>query len=159
MRVDQVMKRAVHTCRPADELDVPARRMQQEGCGCVVVVDDHRRPLAVVTDRDICLHALKSRRPLHELFVLEAMSSQLVTCRPGDSVVQAEAAMQAARVRRLPVVDAESRLVGILSLEDLAWRAARDSELFAHPVSAEEVGRTLALASRPHLESSEPPPL
>jgi len=151
MRVQQLMTRAVWTCTPSDALDSAARIMRDHGCGCVVVVDDQDRVRAVVTDRDICLCALRTLRPLQMLKISDAMSSEIFTCRPEDSVAQAEDLMAQRRIRRLPVVDRRGCLVGIVSLDDMAREAARDKDLIARPVTAEEVGLTLATVTRPRI--------
>ena len=145
------MTRAVWTCSPSDALDGAARIMRDHDCGCTVVVDDRDRVQAVVTDRDICLCALRTLRPLQMLKVSDAMSSQIFTCKPEDSVADAEELMAQRRIRRLPVVDHRGCLVGIVSLDDLAREAARDKDLFARPVTAEEVGLTLATVTRPRI--------
>jgi CBS-domain-containing membrane protein len=153
MRVEQLMSRPVWTCRREDTLEDAVRLMEGHGCGCVVVVDGESHPVAVVTDRDAVLAALRARRPLQEIALNEAMSSYVVTCQRSDQVSQAEGAMRGWRVRRLPVVDEAGHIAGLISLDDLAWRAARDRELFARQLSADEVGLTLALAARPHVEA------
>jgi len=154
MKVEQVMTRPAWTCRREDSLEIAVRLMERHGCGCVVVVDDEEHPVAVVTDRDAALAALRARKGLQDIRVSEAMSSYVVTCQAEDSIAQAEGAMRGWRVRRLPVVDESGRAAGLISLDDLAWRAARDRELFARQLSADEVGLTLALAARPHVETT-----
>jgi CBS domain-containing protein len=131
MRVDEVMSGWVETCRADDPLDVPARIMRDQGCGCVVVVDDARHPVAVVTDRDICLCALMTFTSLPMLRVSQAMSRNLATCGPGASLAGAEGTMCRWHVRRLPVVDSAGKLVGLLSLDDIAWAVARNRKLSA----------------------------
>jgi CBS domain-containing protein len=151
MRVQQLMTRAVWTCSPADSLDKAARRMRDHGCGCVVVVDEKDRVCAVVTDRDICLCALRTLRPLQMLRVSDAMSSEIFTCGPEASVAEAEELMAQRRVRRLPVVDARGALVGVVSLDDMAREAGRVKDLPSKPVTAAEVGLTLATVARPRI--------
>jgi CBS-domain-containing membrane protein len=78
----------------------------------------------MITDRDICMAAYTTGRPLTDLRVHEAMSPSLHSCKPGDSVSDVEGLMRRNQVRRLPVVDEAGSLTGILSLADLA-RAAQ----------------------------------
>jgi CBS domain-containing protein len=156
MKVKELMTQPVRTCRATDGLDAAARTMKDRSCGCVVVVDERERPVAIVTDRDICLCALRTLRPLQLLRVSDAMTSPLRTSRPEDKISDAEAAMGRWHVRRLPVVDAAGRLVGILALDDIAREAARDRSLFARPVTADEVGMTLATLTRPRIIVEEP---
>lgn len=151
MRIQQLMIRVVWVCRPSDGLDVPARMMKDHGCSCVIVVDEDDRPVAVLTDRDVCLCAVRTMRPLQMIKVSDAMSSHLYACRPEDPVADAEATMALRLVRRLPVVDRTGRLVGIVSLDDIARGAARDLNLHTESVTVGEVGLTLARVSRPRI--------
>jgi CBS domain-containing protein len=157
MNVETLMTRSVGTCRPSDGLDQAARTMKSHDCGCVVVTDGCGHPTAIVTDRDICLCSLRTLRPLQMIHVSDAMSTNVITCRPEDSAMRAQAIMCQNRVRRLPVVDADGHLVGILSLDDIAREAASERDLFAPRVPANEVGMTLAAVSRRHIVVEEPP--
>jgi CBS domain-containing protein len=76
------------------------------------------------------------------------MSRSLITCRPTDTVAVAEAAMRQHQIRRLPVVSDEGRLVGILSLNDIAIEAAEERAHKRRDVTPEEVGTTLAAICR-----------
>jgi CBS domain-containing protein len=118
-------------------------------CGCIPVCAGAGvgQPIGVVTDRDICMCALFQGKPLRELRVSDAMAKQLLTCRPEDSLEKAEKAMQAAHIRRLPVVDDEGGLVGMLSLADLARAAARDRR----KLSEGEVNMTFAAICEPNV--------
>jgi CBS domain-containing protein len=148
MRVDEAMTRPVETCKADDPLDLPARLMRDRACGCVVVVDAMRKPLAVVTDRDICMCALRTMSSLQMLRVSQAMSSQLVTCRLAASLAEAEGLMRRWRVRRLPVVDESGVLSGILSLDDIALESTSHVNAGAESVGAEEVAKTLGAIAR-----------
>ena len=77
------------------------------------------------------------------------MSSDVQTCRPGDSVEDAEAILRRAQVRRLPVVDDADQLVGIVSLSDLARAAARCRSQKKPAVDEAEVAETLASICQP----------
>ena len=79
------------------------------------------------------------------------MSAKAYSCRAHDSIGEAEQAMGLHQVRRLPAVDENGRLEGILSLDDIAREARSEQGLIAPPVSAEAVGRTLGQIDRPHL--------
>lgn len=151
MRVEELMTRKVATVRPADALNRAARLMQERDCGCVAVVGEDSSVVGVITDRDVCMAALRTDSPLSRLGVESVMSSRVFTCRPGDSIAEAERMMGQHQVRRLPVLDEEGHLEGILSLDDIAREAIGEQDLIAPPVSAEETGRTLGQIGRPHL--------
>lgn len=124
--VGEVMTRDVCTCGRDDAMSFAARLMLQQGRGSVVVVDRRSgRPTGIVTDRDLALATYTRGSPLQGIRVGQGMSGPVQTCRPEDTLEGAAATMAAAGVRRLPVVDASDRLVGIISLSDLA-RAGLD---------------------------------
>lgn len=147
----ELMQRSVAALNPDDSLEHAARMLRDRACGCVIVVDQDRRPVGVVTDRDICLAALRSGEPLESIPASAAMSSQVWSCRMHDEVESAERTMARHRVRRLPVVDKDSKLVGILSLDDLALEACREENWLEPPISCAAVGRTLGEIARHRL--------
>ena len=146
MRVQDLMTRQVHSCRSSDSLEQAAQLMWNFDCGCVAVCDGDgaSRLLGMITDRDICMSALFEGRALKDLHVSEAMSKSLQTCRVSDALGKAERIMQAARIRRLPVLDEQDALVGVISLADLAREAARERTRRGKEITETEVGDTLA---------------
>ena len=148
MRVDKVMTADAVSCRSSDTLAHAAQLMWDHDCGCVPIVDEELRVVGMVTDRDVCMASLHSGQSLHDVQVHEAMAHDPVTCRPDDDVSDAQEAMRRARVRRLPVTDTAGRLVGVLSLHDLAVAAAHERRWFSG-VTMREVAKTFAEVSRP----------
>ena len=140
------MTRHVQTCRPEDLLSDAARLMRDHDCGCLPVTRGSGSELLVgmVTDRDICMAALLRGKALQELRVRDAMVREVRACNGGDEVAEAEAIMREAHLRRLPVVDRSDRLIGLLSLTDLAREAARQRDLRRPRISMTEVGDVLA---------------
>jgi CBS domain-containing protein len=149
MQVKELMTQQVQSCGPEASLERAAQLMWDYDCGCLPVCAGEGVPIGVITDRDICMCALFQGKPLRELRVSDAMAKQLLTCRPEDSVENAEKAMQAAHVRRLPVVDDRGGLVGLLSLADLARAAARDRRT----LSEREVNMTFAAICEPNVQT------
>ncbi len=146
MRVEQLMRRPVVSCRPEDTLHAAAQQMWEHDCGVLPVADAEGRVVGVVTDRDICMAAWSRGQTLADIPVSSAMSRTVFSCRPGDSMDIAERVMSEKQVRRLPVVDANSRLVGMLSLNDITRFVASTSR----GDGAKEVAlQTLAAISRP----------
>ncbi len=125
MKVEQIMNRDVKTCCPQDSLNKAAQIMWEETCGAVPVVDDQYRPVGFLTDRDICMGAYTQGKPLAKLQAGGAMARKLVCCRADDDLDSAAQLMRQNHTRRLPVIDREGVLVGLLSLDDLACEAAR----------------------------------
>jgi CBS-domain-containing membrane protein len=151
MRVEQIMARPVQHCRPEDALAHAARLMWDHDCGCLPVVsgDNVTRVVGVITDRDICMHALFQGKSLQQLRVSDAMAAQVQVCRPADSLADAEKKMRDARVRRLPVIDEHDALVGMISLADLAQEGMRERAAASPEVTESEVGGTLAAICEP----------
>ncbi len=125
MKVEQIMNRRVKVCRPQDSLNKAAQIMWNEPCGAVPVVDDQCKPVGFLTDRDICMAAYTQGKPLEELRVETAMARKVVSCVAEDDLGSAAGLMRQNRTRRLPVIDQDGALVGLLSLDDLACEAAR----------------------------------
>jgi len=149
MNVEQIMTRLVKTCSPDDSLDAAARLMWDNDCGCVPVVDEQDRCVGVITDRDICMAAYTQGQRLSDIQVRAAMSGACHTAGPHDAVASAERAMQEHEVRRLPVIDQDGHLVGIVSLADITCEAARESHSKRGDVTLEEVAVTLSAVCRP----------
>lgn len=122
MNVGELMTRDVRTCAPSDSMNDAARIMWERDCGCVPVVEADGTVVGMITDRDICMAAYTQGRRLMYMNVGSAASKNVVTVGPNDSIRRAEELMRDAQVHRLPVVDTAGRLVGLLSLSDLARR-------------------------------------
>jgi len=151
MQVEHLMSKQVVCCSPEDSLSRAAQLMWDHDCGCLPVCTGNgaSRVSGVITDRDICMSALFQGRQLAELKVADAMSRQVYTCRPTDSLADVERIMSEARIRRLPVVDAEGSLVGMITLADLAREAERESTYPRRAISGQEIGLTLASICQP----------
>jgi CBS domain-containing protein len=151
MRVKDIMTKQVISCGPDDTLDRAARLMWDSDCGCLAVCksDGVNRLVGVITDRDICMSAMFQGKPLSERHVAEAMASNVHVCRPGDSLADADNSLRKKQLRRLPVVDDQGSLVGIITLGDLARKAARERNTTRHDITEAQVGDTLAAICQP----------
>ena len=149
MKVEQLMQRAVQTCHTDDTMNRAAQLMWEHDCGCIPVVDDENHPIGMLTDRDVCMAAYTQGTPLSAIRVRTAMARQLRTCRSGDTIGEAESIMRSAQVRRLPVVDAEGALIGILSLNDIAQERMREAGAGRAEVGDQEISTTLGAICAP----------
>jgi CBS domain-containing protein len=123
MNVERIMITDVKSCRPQSTLEQAGRIMADMGCGALPVVDPGGRVIGILTDRDVCMVlAIRNRRP-SEIQVQQAMTEEVYTCCPEDDVRAALTVMRARQVRRLPVVDDQKRLLGILSFDDVLLEA------------------------------------
>lgn len=143
MRIEALMNTHVMTCSPFDSLRDVALSLMELDCGSLPVTDpETQQVLGMITDRDICLCAAVQDQRLGALQVEQAMSSGGVTwsCKPTDTVADAERTMQRHQVRRIPVVDHAGRLLGLITQRDLLAAACDDET----DVSARETLETLA---------------
>ena len=146
MKVAVIMKRA-HTCSPIATLHEAAGLMDAHRCGWLPVVAAGQL-VGVLTDRDITLAAYRSRKPLWDLQVAQAMTPDVRTCGPEDDIEVAETRMRSEHVRRLPVVDEQRRVRGFVSLSDLA-RGALEIGAADHGLTRADVAETLAAVVDP----------
>ncbi len=151
MNVGQLMTQNIRACRLEDTLDIAAQIMWDNDCGCVPVIDAHRRVVGMLTDRDICMAAYTQGGSLRMLRVSSAMSKKVYSCKPEDTLAAAEELMRANLIRRLPVTDAEGHLVGIISLNDIAREAQSERTRAKKEITIDEVGLTLAAICSPRL--------
>jgi CBS domain-containing protein len=149
MNVERVMSNVVRSCTPDHPLACAAQLMWEGDCGCVPIVDDGGHVMGMITDRDICMATYLNARIPQELRVGDFMSRDVLACSPHDTIADATAMMRRAQVRRLPVADAEGRLVGILSLTDVATVAARPGNGHDGGSTMLDVGLTLGAVGRP----------
>ncbi|HEX8266747.1 MAG TPA: CBS domain-containing protein [Pyrinomonadaceae bacterium] len=120
MKVRDVMTTEVGYCQPDAPLAQAADIMWQRDCGVVPIVDESQRVIGMITDRDICFAVVTKNRLASEIKISEVISQNEVrSCAPGDAVEDALKTMKRRQLRRLPVVNKDGVLVGILSLADL----------------------------------------
>jgi CBS domain-containing protein len=109
---------------PEDTVTQVARLMKREDIGPILIVDDDQRRtlVGIVTDRDLVLKVIAEGLDPQTTRVGDVMSKKLVTCRADDDVDVAMKAMAQFQLRRIPVVEDNMRLVGIISQADVATR-------------------------------------
>lgn len=118
--VTSVMTANPACCKADTPLQDVARMMVEHDCGQIPVVDAQGMPLGVVTDRDIAVRIVAAGRDASGATAGDAMSSPAQTVREDSSLKDAVCLMEAAKIRRVPVVDASGKLAGIVSIADLA---------------------------------------
>jgi CBS domain-containing protein len=127
MKVKELMTTDVKRCSPETNLAAAARIMWEGDCGAVPVTDERDHVVGIITDRDICIAAATRPRTEGEIPVKDVISGALYTCAPGDDVRAVLDTMKARKIRRLPVVEQGGRLVGIVSIHDIAEQSRKRS--------------------------------
>jgi predicted transcriptional regulator len=102
--------------------------MRKYDIGVLPVVDRDDRVVGMVTDRDLFLELARRNAPPSEIFVDEAMTDRPAVCSSEDDVLDCLETMRRNRVRRLPVVDEDDRLEGIISIDDIICHAAQGKD-------------------------------
>lgn len=120
----EVMTKNPVCCVERDLVETAAQLMQTEDIGAVPVVDglDTKKLIGIVTDRDLALRVISAGREVPNTRVGDVMTPLPVTCYPDDDLDMAAAMMADHQVRRIPVVDSDRHLMGIISQADLATR-------------------------------------
>lgn len=137
--IADLMTRDPLTVRPNDTVHRAAMLMDDLNVGCLPVCDGDKL-VGLVTDRDITVRAIAAGLDPRTTPVELVMSDPVRCCSPMQSAADALHQMASVRIRRLAVVDSSDRLVGILSLGDLAAR---------HPLGVEEALRRISTPSEP----------
>lgn len=143
MKAKDLMTAEPARCSPSDTLDHACRWMWERDCGAVPVVDDENHLVGMLTDRDATMAAWSRGTPMRSIAVDSVMNRDVVWCRIDDDASDIHDMMRKRRVRRVPVLDDERKVIGIVSMNDLVLGAAR-SRGKAQALAFEDVGRTLA---------------
>lgn len=126
MKLKDVMTREVETVRPDATVVEAARKMKDLDVGVIPVCETDNHVVGMVTDRDICIRVVAEGRDANDARCRDIMSSDVVSCREDDDVRDAAKIMQQRQIRRLAICDSQNRLVGIVSLGDLAVETGDD---------------------------------
>jgi CBS domain-containing protein len=112
-------------CTPDATASHAAHMMKEQDTGIIPVVEGEysRKVVGVVTDRDLCLMVVAEGRNPESVAVKEVMTSDVIACRPDADVEQAVALMRENQIRRIPVLDADWMILGIVSMADLLQRS------------------------------------
>lgn len=122
-----IMTRNPACCLPTDNVQQAAKLMRDENVGPVPIVEDmeSRRLIGIITDRDITVKVMAEGKDGNTT-IEQVMSRDLVFCRPEDNINRAIDEMARFQVRRIPVVDQDMHIVGIIAQGDIATRMGAD---------------------------------
>lgn len=125
--VADVMTRSPRTMTPQDTLADAAKVMDELNVGVVPVCEGDRL-CGVVTDRDIVVRGIARDAEFRDCRLADVMSGHVRTARQDDDVDDVLSEMASSQIRRMPVVDGQDKLVGILSIGDIAAKSPEDEE-------------------------------
>ena len=143
MKVKEVMTSPIQTCAPGTNLAAVATMMWDSDCGALPVVDHDGKVVGVITDRDICIAVATKGRPAAEITVWETTTGKAYSIRPDQDVKEALHLMEKEKVRRLPVVDEDGTVLGMLSMNDLILVADERRGRAAPALTSAEVVQAL----------------
>lgn len=147
MLVGKICNREVVFVEPDTSITEAARLMREHHVGGLVVVQEKsgkRVPVGIITDRDLVIEVIAAGVDMSEISIGDIMSDQLVTAREGDDLLETLKIMRARGIRRLPVIDDDGALAGILTVDDLI-------DLFSEQIA--DLARLIAFEQRREQES------
>lgn len=155
MKVRELMTAHPLSCTLGTTLARVAKLMWDADCGVIPVTNEEGRLTGIITDRDICIFVAAQDLPARQIQVGTVATKNVFTCTADEDVVGALATMKEHRVRRLPVVDENGLLVGMLSFTDIA--------LARYKTGNDVASRTLvetykAMCGRSDVPQSQTPP-
>ena len=153
MRIKHVMTKDPRCCLPSDSAMKAASIMREEHAGVVPIIEsgESRRIVGVVTDRDLCMNVVAEGLDPHTTTVEECMTTRVVSCSPNDAVEKVTELMRENQIRRVPVVNADGELQGIVALADIVERSNVKSTQTHETLK--EVSAPTDVPSKPRAES------
>jgi CBS domain-containing protein len=127
MQISEIMSRDVVIVSPSDSLQKVAQKMAEIDSG-IMPVGENDRLVGIITDRDIVLRAVAKGKPPGKSTARDVMSPDIKYCYEDETLEDAARNMSTLQVKRLPVLNREKRLVGIVSLGDLAMEPEAEEQ-------------------------------
>lgn len=149
MKVRDIMTKTAFSCRSGMSLAEAGALMWEHDCGLLPLLNDAGKVTGVITDRDVCIAVSTKDRLPSQIQIGEVARPSAIVCSPDDDIHSALKTMSKERIRRLPVVNTDGNLVGVLSMNDIVLQAERGDGRRPE-VSFEEVVRTFqAICAHP----------
>ncbi len=126
MFCSEIMTKNPECVTPNDSVMKAAQLMKSEDVGPIPIVKDGKKLEGIITDRDLALKVVAKGLDPKTTSVEEVMTDNVVTCKASDDIQKALKLMQEHQVRRIPVVDNQDHLLGIIAQADVATRLGND---------------------------------
>lgn len=139
MRCQEIMRKPVQFCQRENTVEVAARKMKESGIGFLPICDAGGKVLGVLTDRDITVRVCAESLSPQDTAVATVMTHEVVACRPTDDILEAERLMAEKHTSRVLVTDEDQRMIGVISLADLAKNAPEGAVETLRAVASREV--------------------
>lgn len=126
MKVQEIMTKEPVCCLPTTSLQETAKMMVDNDCGCIPVVEDNdnKKPVGMITDRDITIRTVADGKNPLEMTVQDVMSKNVITVKADSTVEDCCNLMEENQIRRVAVVDEKGGCCGIVAQADIAIKAA-----------------------------------
>lgn len=119
MKVKDCMCKSITYLSPENTVFDCAKKMSEEHIGCVPICDSNKKIVGIVTDRDIVLRSVSCNKDAKQTTISEIMTTKICYCTDNDEISKAENTMSNEQIRRLPVVNDNNEIVGIVTFKDL----------------------------------------
>ncbi|MBF8302239.1 MAG: signal-transduction protein [Candidatus Dadabacteria bacterium] len=129
MSLRKIAKKKVVTVRPDETVVKAARLMGEKNVGSVVVVEN-RKPIGILTDRDIAIRVVAKKADINSILVKDVMTKKIVTGRDNQRVAELAKVMHENGIRRVPIVNKKGMLSGIITLDDLLYMMGLKARFF-----------------------------
>ncbi len=131
MKCKEIMTKNPVCCLPDDPVEKAAQLMKSEDVGVIPVIDDEetKTVLGIVTDRDLALRVIAESLDVRNTMVKDVMTTGAFSCAPDDALQKALDSMEEHQVRRIPVVDTNKKILGIIAQADVATRLAEPKKI------------------------------
>jgi CBS domain-containing protein len=143
MKIRDLMTKTAVSCGPETNLAAAGALMWDNNCGVLPVVTDGRKLTGILTDRDMCIALATRNQQSSQLTAAEVAAKRTVVCNPEDDIDAALEIMRTESIRRLPVVDDEGLLEGIISVDDIVLQAKKADGKETPEISYADVVETL----------------
>src|SRR3989442_10053920 len=146
MKCKEIMTKDPVCCLPDEGVQKAAKLMKDENVGVIPIIEDEdtKTLLGIVTDRDLAIRVMAEGRDVGGTRIKDVMTTGAVSCRPDDDLQKALDAMEENQVRRIPVVDHNQKIVGIIAQADVATRLGEPKRTAA---VVEEISKSQAAAT------------
>ncbi len=142
-KCNEVMTKDLICCLPNDTVLKAADLMKRESIGPILVIENEKsqKLVGIVTDRDLALKVVAEGRDANTTKVNKVMTHKLITCQAEDDLQKALDAMAEHQLRRIPIVDSDNKLLGIIAQADIATR-------FNHPKKTGAMVKEISQANK-----------